>query len=135
MKGIVITLIALLAIALPLGAASRKNSSEGQPQVVLAEKSYDFGTVSSSAKPVVHEFTLTNSGSAPLVIISATATCGCTRPTFTPKPIDPGKSGSVKVTFLPAGQAGNINKEIKVKTNAPGAKRITLRLTGHVTND
>ncbi len=67
---------------------------------------------------------------------SVSTGCGCTRPEYPAKPIDPGKSGKIKITFLPAGQRGDINKDIKVRYRAATArssKRITLRLNGHVT--
>ena len=113
--------IVLAAILMPAGTLAKG------AKVTLAEKSFDFGTVKQTDEAI------TNSGDAPLVIISASASCGCTRPTYTPEPIAPGAKGEVKVTFIPAGQKGEINKEVKIRTNATDAKRLTLRITGTVT--
>ncbi|MBR2145900.1 MAG: DUF1573 domain-containing protein, partial [Muribaculaceae bacterium] len=45
------------------------------------------------------------------------------------KPIKPGKTGKVEVTFSPAGRSGTFRKTIKVKTN--GTEKITtLTITG-----
>ena len=126
----------LFSITMMLVAAvilSATAFAKGTPKAVISEKSFDFGTVKQTDKAVTHVFTLTNEGDAPLVIISASASCGCTRPTYTAEPIAPGAKGEVKVTFIPTGQRGEINKEVKVRTNAPEAKRLTLRITGTVT--
>lgn len=116
----------LLALLLPLAVLA------GKPAVQIADRIYDFGTVKQSDPAVVHVFKLRNTGDAPLVVISATASCGCTRPTFTDRPVAPGEEAEVKVTFMPRGQQGNISKEVKVKTNAPDSKRLSLRIVGKV---
>lgn len=93
---------------------------------------YDFGVIHESAGPVSTEFRFTNSGDAPLVIVSASASCGCTRPTFPEKPVAPGKSGKIKVTYNPAGRPGEFSKTVKVRTNAKNGKKINLKITGTV---
>ena len=127
-----LSILLVIMAACSLTASAATDSDDNQPKVELAERTYDFGTVHQSDKAVTHTFTVTNTGQAPLVIINATASCGCTRPTYTDRPILPGESGQIKVTFMPAGQRGQINKEVKVKTNAPSSKRFTLRITGTV---
>lgn len=116
--------IATTLLAITVGAKT--------PQAEIAEKTYDFGTIKNTHEPISHTFKITNTGDAPLVIISASASCGCTRPKYTPEPIPPGKTGEIKVTFIPKGQLGPINKEIKVRTNAKKHKRIILTITGKV---
>lgn len=125
--------ILLLLAALLLPVALNAAKPDAKAAVQLAEKTYDFGTVKQTDPSVVHVFKVQNTGNAPLVIISATASCGCTRPTFTDHPVAPGETAEVKVTFVPRGQLGDINKEVKVRTNAPDAKRFSLRITGKVT--
>lgn len=126
-------LLSILAVMLVGALLSVGAFAKGAAKATLSERSYDFGTVKQTDKAVTHVFTITNTGDAPLVIISASASCGCTRPTYTAEPIAPGAKGEVKVTFIPAGQRGEINKEVKVRTNAPDSKRLTLRITGTVT--
>ncbi len=94
---------------------------------------HDFGTIKEKGGPVRWEFEFTNTGNAPLAIISASASCGCTRPTFPKEPIKPGKKGKIKVTFLPDGRPGEFTKSIKLKTNAKGQKKVTLKIKGVVT--
>jgi hypothetical protein len=67
-----------------------------------------------------------------LVIVSATASCGCTKPVYPTDPIKPEKKGKLKVTYNPSGRPGEFNKTIKVRTNAPKSKRVSLKITGTV---
>ncbi len=129
------TILILLAVIMSLVTvsvcAADDKDSEGAV-IEFAEKKYDFGTVSADAKPVVHEFEFTNTGTSPLLIVSASASCGCTRPKYTTEPVKPGKTGKIKVTFLPAGQKGYVSKDIKVRTNDRRHRRVTLKITGNV---
>lgn len=102
-----------------------------QPQAEFKEVTYDFGTIKESKGPVKHTFEFKNTGDKPLIIVDAVASCGCTKPSFTAKPIKPGKKGKVEVTFNPAGRNGTFRKTIKVKTNCPD-KVTSLTITGTI---
>ena len=121
--------MALLAALMCLTAFA---ADKGEAAITLASKSYDFGNIRESAGPVTTEFEFVNTGDAPLVIISAVASCGCTRPVYPQAPVKPGKSGKIKVTFLPQGRPGEFSKSIKVRTNAKKNKKFTLRISGVV---
>jgi len=126
-------IFALLMALLPvLSLTAGKNSDGMKPQAVFMEKSYDFGNVKENGGPVAHEFVVKNNGNSPLVIISATASCGCTKPKYPQAPIAPGKSAKIKVTYLPKGRPGQFDKTVKVRTNDPGAKKVTLEIHGVV---
>lgn len=71
-----------------------------QPKAEFKEVTYDFGTIKESKGAVKHTFEFMNTGDKPLIIIDAVASCGCTRPSFTAKPIKPGKKGKVEVTLV-----------------------------------
>ena len=75
---ILVTLLALLAIA-PAEAKKKKNT-EGNALIAFVTESHDFGIISDDKGVVSTEFEFTNQGNAPLVITSAKADCGCTRP-------------------------------------------------------
>ena len=94
-------------------------------------KSHDFGTIKEEGGPVSCTFEFTNTGDKPLLIIDATASCGCTRPEFPTKPIKPGKKGKIKVTYSPIGRPGAFKKTVKVKTNGK-ERSTTLRIEGTV---
>lgn len=115
-----VSLIALSAVA-----------EDKQAEATFATKSHDFGTIQEEKGPVSCTFEFTNTGDKPLLIIDATASCGCTRPEFPSKPIKPGKKGKIKVTFSPIGRPGAFKKSVKVKTNGK-ERTTTLRIEGTV---
>lgn len=109
------------------------SASKGDnPEIVFATKTHDFGTIRESKGSVSCEFKFTNKGNAPLVIVSATAGCGCTKPSFDGEPIPPGGSSTIKVTYLPKGRPGEFNKNVFVRTNDPAHKKVTLKISGTV---
>ncbi len=82
----------------------------------------DFGTVD-QGEVLETKFTLTNTGSEPLIINNATSTCGCTVPTVEKnKPIQPGESTEIGVRFDTKGKKGKNNKPINVFANVEGGK-------------
>lgn len=122
MKRIAFIITALLAV-IPVWA---------KPIVVFEEKSHDFGNIKEDGENVSYDFRFVNTGDEPLVILSATAECGCTRPKYPMQPIAAGKEGVISVTFKPRGYKGEFIKEVKVKTNDKKAKTIRLRISGVV---
>jgi len=122
MKRFILSLFALAVCSLAIMA---------QPKATFNVTTFDFGTIKESKGPVKHTFEIKNTGNKPLIIVDAVASCGCTRPSYTAKPIKPGKKGKVEVTFSPAGRAGTFRKTIKVKTNCP-EKISTLVITGSI---
>lgn len=81
--------------------------------VKFAKEEHDFGTIKQNV-PVTYDFTFTNTSNAPIVIESATASCGCTTPTWPQTPIMPGKTNVIKAGFNAASPAP-FTKDITVK--------------------
>lgn len=100
-------------------------------QATFETKVHDFGNIKEANGPVSCTFEFTNTGDKPLLIIDATASCGCTRPEYPSKPIKPGKKGRIKVTYSPIGRPGAFKKTIKIKTNGK-ERTTTLRIEGTV---
>lgn len=119
-----------LALLLTAGFAyAKKSKSEGTGSIKFTETVWDFGTIKND-RPAVHEFEFTNNGDGNLIIVDATAECGCTRPEWPEKPIAPGKKGKVKVSYNPIGRPGSFEKTVTVKTNgSPKKARIKIRGT------
>ena len=112
-----------LAIAL-LPAAVMAFAQE--PAITFEDTSHDFGTIAEDGGNVTHEFKFTNTGDAPLMIVNASASCGCTRPSYPKKPVAPGKTDKIKVTYVPVGRPGEFVKTVTVKTNVKKQKTITI---------
>ena len=101
---------------------SREEGSDG--------KSYDFGVII-QGENVVHTFEIKNVSHTNLLITSASASCGCTVPTFSRDPILPGKTGKVEVAFSSSGRSGKQIKSIVLTTNAQPST-ITLTIIANV---
>lgn len=102
------------------------------PSVNFTTLTHDFGVINEADGPVEYDFVFYNNGDAPLVIVSANASCGCTLPRIPAKPVRPGESEKIHVTYLPQGRPGEFNKTIRVRTNVPGSKAISLKINGVV---
>lgn len=90
---------------------------------------HEFGDLVQST-PATTKFIITNDGNEPLIIASATASCGCTTPVYSKDPILPGKSVDISVTFN-AAVLGNFMKTVTVKTNASD-QPVILKIEGKV---
>ena len=99
-------------------------------QVQLIDSIYDFGKVN-EGKKVTYNFRFKNAGKKPLVVLSASASCGCTIPEKPERPILPGDTGFIKVVFNSAGKIGYNQKSISVIANTNPDFPI-LVLTGEV---
>ncbi|HSH50985.1 MAG TPA: DUF1573 domain-containing protein [Bacteroidales bacterium] len=93
---------------------------------------HDFGEIKEDGGAVEYEFTFNNTGNEPLVITNVRATCGCTTPTWTKKPVMPGEKGFVKAAFDPRNRPGNFNKSIIITTNTVNKARVILKIMGKV---
>lgn len=135
----IISLIGALGLAVMIpcaqsvaAATAQASDKDKQPVIKFKNKSHDFGTIKEADGKVTCSFEFTNTGDAPLIIIAATAGCGCTRPSYESEPIAPGKTSEIRVTYNPKGRPGEFNKNVTVKTNAPAAKKVTLKISGTV---
>jgi len=91
---------------------------------------YDFGKITQGEK-VAYNYKFKNVGKSPLIILNATATCGCTVPEIPKEPIKPGEEGEIKVVFDSNGKIGMQDKVITVTSNAQ-PHIASLHLTGEV---
>ncbi|MCR5159360.1 MAG: DUF1573 domain-containing protein [Prevotella sp.] len=114
-----LVLFTLLLIGSMTAAMAQKPA-----EIKFDKVTHDFGQFSEKNPVVSCTFTFTNVGEEPLVINQAMATCGCTVPSYTKEPIQPGAKGEIKVTYNGTGKAlGHFKKTITVRTN--GAVEIT----------
>lgn len=100
------------------------------PKIVFEHKEFNFGKVNDGAK-VEHVYKFKNEGEAPLLIQYASASCGCTVPTYPKEPIAPGGTGEIKVVFNSSGRVGKATKSVSVNANT-NPSVTDLILTGEV---
>ena len=86
------------------------------PVFKFEKEVYDFGEIKEGEK-VTYDFKFKNIGNSPLIISSATATCGCTIPEYPKEPLSPGAEGFIRVVFNSAGKAGIQNKIVSITAN------------------
>lgn len=106
-------------------------ASFAQGQLKFNKMVHDFGKVNEG--PVVtYSFEVTNTGTAPVVITDAQASCGCTTPEWSKNPIMPGGKTTIKVGYDTKGRPNAFDKTITVVSNAENNREV-LRIKGSVT--
>jgi Protein of unknown function (DUF1573) len=99
--------------------------------VQVIDSTYNFGKVMDGEK-VEYNYRFKNTGTKPLVIVKAEASCGCTVPQKPDRPILPGEIGFIKVVFDSKSRVGAVHKAVTITSNAK-PEFMQLVLTGEVT--
>lgn len=108
----------LLLMSLMLMLSLAYTSAQKNAEIKFDKMTYDFGTFSESTPVQKCTFTFTNAGDAPLIIHQAIASCGCTVPQYTKKPVAPGQKGTINVTYNGKGRfPGHFKKSITIRCN------------------
>ena len=89
-----------------------------QPVITFEKTEHDFGKINEADGRVSTVFTFKNEGMTPLVLSNVRASCGCTTPTWTKEPVEPGQEGSITVTYNPNGRPGRFQKTVTITSNA-----------------
>jgi len=103
-------------------AADRDAKSGEYPTMVFEETQFDFGTID-AGNPVEHIFKFKNTGNAPLVIVDAKSSCGCTVPSYPKTPVAPGEEGELLVKYNASGK-NQVNKTVTITANTQKGKEI-----------
>lgn len=109
--------------------ASASGRSDGKlPKLVFSDTNYDFGSIK-EGEVVTHIFTYKNEGNGELVISNATASCGCTKPSYANGVKHPGDTGTISVTFDSSKKTGKMVKLVTISTNCqPALKYLTINI-------
>jgi hypothetical protein len=110
-----------------------------------------FATLSLGAQPLVFErtqindirlseddsatgfvFAFKNEGSAPSVITRVETSCGCAVADYPKRPLAPGATGEIKITYNPKDRAGTLASKISVYTADSSAPVAQLELNGDI---
>lgn len=93
-------------------------------------QNWNFGDVEESGGNVTHIFTFTNISQRPVVVLDVSASCGCTSPSFSRKPVMPGAKGEISVVFDPINRPGKFSKGVSVRLSSN--ERVSLNIEGNV---
>jgi hypothetical protein len=126
-----------LIISSIFGAYAQTGNTEQRwtPTVEFEKVSHNFGSIPEGPK-AEYDFNFTNTGSLPIVVITAQAGCGCTTPEWPRYTIEPGKTAQIKVGYNSAGRPGPFTKDVNV-TFAPAGNNdnqgsLKLTIEGNV---
>ena len=124
--------IYLLGIMLLMAGAAKAQDAKTQsgPEIEFEKTVHDYGDVPYNGNGEC-EFRFTNTGDAPLLIQKPKSSCGCTIPSWPDKPILPGESEVIKVTYR-TNRCGSFNKTVTVTSNAVNNPTVVLHIQGRV---
>jgi len=122
--------VSLLALLFAVTAFATIHHPVVNPGFNWVATTHDFGKIPKGT-PVTHTFRFTNNGSAPLVISSVQASCGCTIAEYSNEPIEAGAEGYVKATYN-AANVGAFTKTVTVNANTEDGV-VQLFVKGEVT--
>ena len=120
-------LMAFCALIVTTGVfAQAKKATDA---VQFKEIKYDFGKIPQNVA-VTHDFTFKNISNKPVVIESATASCGCTTPKWPNAPVSKSKADKITAGFN-AATPGLFEKTITVKV-AGYEQPVEIKIVGEV---
>lgn len=102
-----------------------------QPVITFSQTQHDFGKINEADGRVTTIFEFKNEGMTPLVLSNVRASCGCTTPSWTKTPVEPGQTGTISVTYNPNGRPGKFQKTITVTSNG-SEQPVKLYIKGEV---
>lgn len=107
----------LLATIIAPTQVPQNDKKTEEPKILEWKKeTHDFGNITEGTK-AKYTFTFVNKGNEPAVITNATASCGCTVPSYSKEPVMAGKEGTITAIFDSSGKNGNQTKTITIVTN------------------
>lgn len=118
-----------LALLFSATAMAQNANDNGSSVVKFKEQTYNFGKIKQGV-PVTHDFVFSNVSDKPVIIESASATCGCTTPKWPEQPVAKGKAEKITAGFN-AQAAGPFQKSIYVKV-AGVDQPMEIKISGEV---
>lgn len=126
----------ILSIAMAIGmmaVALAQAPAVMGPSIQIDSDTYDFGTIDFKGEGTC-TFTVTNTGTEPLIISKCKESCGCTTPKCDNNPIMPGETSAVKVKY-DTSRVGPFNKSVTVTSNAVNEPVKVIHIKGTVKAD
>ncbi|PKP09348.1 MAG: hypothetical protein CVU09_11770 [Bacteroidetes bacterium HGW-Bacteroidetes-4] len=109
---------------------NRNSDTSALPIIQFEKTAHNFGQIIQGEK-VSYTFTFKNIGQGDLIIKDAIASCGCTVPKYSRKPIKSGEEGRLEVIFDSNNRSGKQLKTVTVWTNCK-PEQIRLQLSAEI---
>jgi hypothetical protein len=122
-------LVSLLVLSIGFSASAQTVVKKAENLIKFKEIKHSFGKIKQGV-PVTYDFSFSNISAEPLIIETASASCGCTTPTWPQQPIMKGKEDKLKAGFN-AAAPGPFEKTIFVKIKGVDAP-FELKISGEV---
>lgn len=124
-----------LAISTSVVAGNMPQEDEKYPEITFEKTTHDFGLFDKAHGDKTCWFVFTNTGNKELLILSATASCGCTEPEYPKTAIMPGMKDSIKVSYKGSTRrVGKMRKTIALTTNCK-VNSAYLYITGEMVDE
>jgi len=122
-------LVSLLILSVGFSVSAQNSTKKAEDLIKFKEIKHSFGKIKQGV-PVTYDFVFSNIGNDALIIETASASCGCTTPTWPQQPIMKGKEDKLKAGFN-AAAPGPFEKTIFVKLKGVDAP-YELKISGEV---
>ena len=124
-------LILVIAFGVYFTAQAQEEQVKAAAKIEFEETMHMFGEII-QGDTVEHTFKFKNVGTAPVKILSARGSCGCTVPKYPREAIAAGGEGEIFVRFRSAGKSGRQNKTVTLITDIADQRQLVLTLRGFV---
>ncbi len=125
-----IALFAAMTLVAGAQNAEKKEMPAHGAQIRFEDVEHQYGTIVKGGNGDC-QFTFWNDGDEPLILQGVRASCGCTTPKYTQKPVMPGQKGVIDVHYN-TNNVGGFSKTVTVTSNAVNSERVVLRIKGTV---
>ena len=106
-------MLSLIVSVIALAGFAQTSAKKAEDVVKFKEVRHNFGKIKQGV-PVTYDFEFLNVGNEPVIIETATASCGCTTPTWPQQPVMKTKGDKIKAGFN-AAAPGAFEKTVFVK--------------------
>jgi hypothetical protein len=108
-------------------ATLKDDGEKAMPEITFEDTLFKTGRIT-QGEVLNYTYSFTNTGEAPLLITTVTASCGCTVPRSYPQgKIMPGEGGDIDVVFNSDNKSGEQTVEINVSANTiPALTRLRI---------
>ncbi len=106
-------ILCLVVSVIAFAGFAQTGAKKAEDVVKFKEIRHNFGKIKQGV-PVTHDFEFLNVGNEPIIIETATASCGCTTPTWPQQPVMKTKADKIKAGFN-AAAPGAFEKTVFVK--------------------
>jgi hypothetical protein len=106
-------MLSLVVSVIAIAGFAQTGAKKAEDVVKFKEVRHNFGKIKQGV-PVTYDFEFLNVGNEPVIIETATASCGCTTPTWPQQPVMKTKGDKIKAGFN-AAAPGAFEKTVFVK--------------------